>query len=189
MKNIDIKNGIISYYGNTAGYVEDGKAVVDPMFKNDELTAYLAEKQNLSVEWTNGVYDRLMSGAVESTDRNAAPLKSCRIWQLKPDSDIMIRFIGYEDLINRGNGEPDPANYQTVYDGQIGTNNLDVIYMRFNIEHPHGFEGHSLSMSDVIELYDESGSQFHYVDTFGFREISFGGQEPEQEYDLSMCIQ
>ena len=34
-------------------------------------------------------------------------------------------------------------------------------------------------MSDVVELYDGSGSSFHYVDRFGFREIGFDppGQE------------
>jgi hypothetical protein len=34
-------------------------------------------------------------------------------------------------------------------------------------------------MSDVIELYDDTGSTFHYVDRFGFKEVSF--QPPEQE--------
>jgi hypothetical protein len=28
-------------------------------------------------------------------------------------------------------------------------------------------------MSDVLELYDENGSSFHYCDRFGFEEISF----------------
>lgn len=187
MKNINIKNGIITYYGNTAGYVEDGKAVTDLMFKTDELVAYLTEKHNLSVEWTNGVYDRLASGAVVTMNMDAALLKTCRIWQLKPETDIMIRFIGYDDLIKGGHGEPDPINYRKVYDGQIETNDLNKIYTKFNIDHPHGFEGHSLSMSDVVELYDESGSEFHYVDTFGFKEINFDGHEPEQENGLTMC--
>jgi len=34
-------------------------------------------------------------------------------------------------------------------------------------------------MSDVVELYDGLGSSFHYVDRFGFKEISF--RSPEQE--------
>jgi len=188
MKSIDVINGVIIYYGNAAGYVRDSKAVVDPMFKNNELAAYLTEKRNLAVEWTNGVYDRLASGAVDSPEANAVRLKSCRVWQLKPDTDIMIRFIGYDDLINSGYGEPDPANYRTVYDGQIDTNDLDQIYTKFSYDYPHGFEGNPLSMSDVVELYDDSGSEFHYVDRFGFRKISFecSGQDRANGMNLSL---
>lgn len=28
-------------------------------------------------------------------------------------------------------------------------------------------------MSDVLELYDEDGSTFHYVDRFGFQKVDF----------------
>ena len=76
-------------------------------------------------------------------------------------------------------GEPDPANYLVAYDGQLETNDLDAIYEKFNLSPPSGFHGHSLSISDVIELYDGTESAFHYVDRFGFQEISF--QPPKQE--------
>jgi len=51
---------------------------------------------------------------------------------------------------------------------------LEEIYTKFNTEHPLGFKGHSLSMSDVMELYDTVNSEFHYVDQFGFKDIEFG---------------
>ena len=35
-------------------------------------------------------------------------------------------------------------------------------------------------MSDVVELYDGEGREFHYVDERGFRTIAFGGPEPVQ---------
>lgn len=28
-------------------------------------------------------------------------------------------------------------------------------------------------MSDVVELYDEEGSEYHYCDRFGFKQIAF----------------
>jgi len=28
-------------------------------------------------------------------------------------------------------------------------------------------------MSDVVELYNEEGSEFHYCDRFGFKQIAF----------------
>jgi len=177
MNGIQIKNNRILYYGNTAGYIEKGKAIVDPMFQNEELRSYLAEKKGLELEWKNGTFARLTEGKIDP-DGNTQILKNCRVWQLKPDADIMMKFIGYDEL-QKEFGEPDSDNYRVVYDGEVETNDLEELYAKFNLDHPPGYEGHSLSMSDVVELYDDSGSSFHYVDRFGFQEISF--EPPEQE--------
>lgn len=177
MSGIQIKNNRILYYGNTAGYIEKGKAVVDPMFENDELKSYLSNTRGFDIEWTSGTYERLAEGKLDP-EGNTQLLKKCRVWQLRPDVDPMMKFIGYDELLERF-GEPDPDNYRTIYDGEVNTNNLDELFAKFNLAHPSGYEGHSLSMSDVIELYDDTGSTFHYVDRFGFKEVSF--QPPEQE--------
>lgn len=177
MNGIQIKNNRILYYGNVAGYVEKGKAIVDPLFQHEELRLYLAEKKGLELEWKNGTFERLAEGRLDP-EGNAPILKKCRVWQLKPDADVMMKFIGYDELLARF-GEPDPDNYRMVYDGEVDTNDLEQLYAKFNLDHPSGYEGHSLSMSDVVELYDNSGSNFHYVDRFGFKEISFQTQEQE----------
>lgn len=177
MKGIQIKNNRIFYYGNTAGYIENGKAIVDPLFQNQELSDYLTKNQGLELEWRNGTFSRLAEGKLDP-EGNLQILKRCRVYQLRPDADVMMKFIGYDKMKERF-GEPDPANYMTVYDGEVETNDLEELFAKFNLDHPPGYEGHSLSMSDVVELYDGSGSSFHYVDRSGFREISF--QEPEQE--------
>ena len=91
-----------------------------------------------------------------------------------------MKFIGYDRMRERF-GEPSPEDYQLVFDGEAETNNLEEIYNKFNAGlHPPGYTGHSLSMSDVIELYDGEGSEFHYVDERGFQTIAFGGPEPVQ---------
>ena len=77
-------------------------------------------------------------------------------------------------------------NYNIVYDGQLDTNDLEAIYTRCNVNHPLGYNGHSLSMSDVVELYDAQGSEYHYCDRFGFQKISFGGSEQTQAMKMSM---
>lgn len=186
MNGISIKKDRIIFYGNTAGYVDGSKAVVDPMFHCEELKDYLTEKKGLEVQWTNGVYDRLANSKPD-LDGNAPVPKACRIHQLKPEVDVMMKFIGYDELLDRF-GKPNPENYQVVYDGQLETNNLDAIYEKFNINHPPGYQGHSLSMSDVIELYDDSGSTFHYVDRFGFKEIDFQAPAPELTSTQGMSL-
>lgn len=171
MKPIRIENGVIVYYGNRVGRVMDGRAVVDPMFQGSELNAFLEKQRNIrEVRWKDGMFDRLASGARDTREIQA--LKDCRVWQLKPDVDIRMKFIGYDELC-REFGPPDPDNYRQVYDGAVETNDLEALYTKFNTDHPVGYEGHSLSMSDVLELYDESGSTFHYVDRFGFQQVDF----------------
>lgn len=76
------------------------------------------------------------------------------------------------------------SDYQTVYDGEVETNNLEALYTKFNTAHPPGYAGHSLSMSDVLELYDENGSNFHYCDRFGFEKISFAPPAQAQTMQL-----
>lgn len=36
-----------------------------------------------------------------------------------------------------------------------------------------------MSLSDIIELYDEEGSQYLYVDLHGFQVLEFSGEEQE----------
>lgn len=186
MKGISIKNDRIMFYGNAAGYVEGEKAVVDSMFQCEELKDYLEKERRLEAEWTNGVYDKL-AYSKPNIDGSMPALKSCRIYQLKPDVNVLMKFVGYEELL-KSFGEPKPENYNVVYDGQLETNDLESIFEKFNLYHPEGFTGHSLSISDVIELYSSNDSTFHYVDSFGFKEIDFKPQEQEQHNGQAMKL-
>ena len=56
MRNIRMEKDIILYYGNPAGYVSGGKAVVDPLFQSKELNAFLSRQKDIGeVKWTDGV--------------------------------------------------------------------------------------------------------------------------------------
>lgn len=184
MSGISLKNGLISYYGNPAGYTEKEKAVVDRIFQNEELSTWL-KSHSLTPEWTDGVMERLIAGEQMTGMEPSAPLKSVRIWQLKTETDVRMKFISLDDMI-KGFGEPDPENYRIAYDGQLGTNDLEDIYTRCNVDHPPGYKGHSLSMSDVVELYDGDSSEYHYCDHFGFQKINFKSPEQTQTMDMSM---
>ncbi len=184
MRGIQLKNSCIFYYGNPAGYVEDEKAVLDSIFKSEELENWINQRK-LIAKWTDGVFERLSKGGGDINDKEIAVLKNCRIWQLKTDVSPGRKFIGYEEL-RKNFGELDRDNYKIVYDGEIETNDLEEIYTKFNLDHPQEFKGHSLSISDVVELYDGTSSEYYYVDRFGFKEIDFELEEPSQ--DMKMTI-
>lgn len=170
MKTIYMENGVIMYYGSRVGQIADGCAVVDPLFQGPELQDFLDKQKHIrEVKWMDGIYDRLMNAPKEAGFRQAA-LKNVRIWQLKPDVDIQMKFIPFDELSHRF-GPPELSNYEAVYDGAADTNDLEALYLKFRDQKPPGFTGYPMSISDVIELYDSRDSSFYYVDRRGFRQI------------------
>ena len=65
-------------------------------------------------------------------------------------------------------------DYEVVYEGEIDLisgseiSTLEELFEIFNINHPKDFRGHSLSVSDVVEL---DGKNF-YCDAHGWKELS-----------------
>ena len=65
-------------------------------------------------------------------------------------------------------------DYKLIYEGDIvpsengPTATLEELFEIFNIRHPEDFKGHSLSVSDIVEL----DSQFWYCDNIGWLNIT-----------------
>jgi len=140
MSGIEMKNGLIVYYGNPAGYFKENKAIVDTMFQSKEFEDWIAEKKAVP-EWTDGIFERLSKGEkVAELLEDKMLLKHVRIWQLKTDSDFELRFRGYDEVV-KSTGEPSKDNYNVVFDGELETNNLESIYTKFNMDYPINKEG------------------------------------------------
>lgn len=180
MKYINLsKEGVLEYYGNKAGYVRNNTAFVDEMFQKADLADFLEKENGLEIEWQSGIYERLIQGRLENTNR--ITLKNCRLYQLKSTTDVRMRFIGYDDLKEKGFAEPNMGDYKVVYDGNIGTNDLESIYQKFDSgENLEGFSENGIYISDVIELYDEESSEFYYVNPKGFEKLQHF-TEPKNE--------
>lgn len=86
-----------------------------------------------------------------------------------------VRFMRYEQLELMGK-LPDRANYEKVYSGRLDdieyNDKLEGIFVKFNMNRPDDFDGHSLSVSDVVVIEDENGKKAHYVDDIGFKDIT-----------------
>lgn len=174
----------IIWYDNWVGYEDGNTAVVDDMFRSPELEEHL-ERRNLKPRWKSGVYDQLLSG--KPPEKAVDELKHCRVWQFKPEAKIGKRFLDFEKLVDLF-GPPDSEDYRVVYDGQMGTDDLEEIYHQCNIDHPKGYKGWSMSMGDVVELYDDKTSEFYYCDRKGFRRIEFAKEAPEQIQTQQMTM-
>lgn len=64
--------------------------------------------------------------------------------------------------------------YKTVYSGTIEEGDLNAnqilenIFIKFNVSHPEGFKGHSLSMSDIVIL----DNQTYLCDMVGWKKVN-----------------
>lgn len=82
------------------------------------------------------------------------------------------RFASIDELHKYGLNV-DRENYHGVYSGRLKDGEtLEDIYTRFNVNRPADFQGHSLSVSDIIGIVDADGNaKAYYVDSIGFEEI------------------
>lgn len=67
---------------------------------------------------------------------------------------------------------------------------LEEVYQMFNLDHPDGYQGRSLSVSDVVEVVGEEKSTFHFCDSIGFREVDFDPDmtEPLKEKKIKVVL-
>lgn len=76
------------------------------------------------------------------------------------------------DFIQKESMKVEGCDYSLVYGGRLEQqDDLNMIYKKFNINHPEGYTGHSLSVSDIVVMNRGGQVSAHFVDSFGFAEL------------------
>ena len=103
------------------------------------------------------------------------------IYQLSHDERTRdLRFEPYDRLQAAGN-TVNRANYDLIYTAPlVPDTSLEDIFIRFNIDHPADFTGHSLSMSDIIVLSQGGNTTAYYIDRGGYRQVPEFLQEQQK---------
>ena len=107
------------------------------------------------------------------------------IYQINRDRDTQqLKFMSL-DAVRKvlRSAEPDCATYDRVYSGDVKCRNLEDVFILFQSDRPDNFRGHSLSVSDVVEVEDAASMTpgFYFCDSIGFKEIPF---QPELANDV-----
>lgn len=103
-----------------------------------------------------------------------------KIYQLSHTGKFTYHFMPWE-FAKRYNFSI--ADYTLVYSGDnicykngVECRNtetaLEILFTKFNIRRPSDFTGHSLSMSDIVEITENNRSEFYYCDSFGWKNIT-----------------
>lgn len=104
-----------------------------------------------------------------------------------------IAFQGFDGLEQfQGTSEIDSEIYDKVFEGEVSCENLEDVYRMFNLDHPKGYKGRSLSVSDVVEVIGADGeSTYHFCDTIGFQKVDFDpdltGEVKEEKIKVVLC--
>ncbi len=109
---------------------------------------------------------------------------SVTIYQIDSRRDKnKVKFMGHSYLEKlQDTPNVDSSIYNKIYESNDTYYSLEEIYEQFNVNHPSDYRGHSLSISDVVEVSDnpEIEDGFYYCDTFGFTKIEFNKEEAQR---------
>ena len=109
-------------------------------------------------------------------------LQHFRIYQIDTAiaKTIPYAFVNADKLRELGYEQPRASDYRLTYDNVMYCPNeqredeiLERIFECFNERYPADFRGRSLSVSDVVELYDGRDRKYFYRNPDGFAPIGF----------------
>ena len=104
----------------------------------------------------------------------------CRIYQADFDQ---VRDLMFADPLPESYRRDVPAEkYALVFDGVVAAKDLEDIYRIFNIAHPAGYTGRSLSPTDVVEVDDGQEREFYICGNFGYDRANFDAAIIRKEF-------
>jgi len=112
-----------------------------------------------------------------------------RIYQVNLGRDEKrVAFQGLEG--EDGQREINSAIYDCVFSGEVDCNGLEDVFQKFNIDHPNGYKGRSLSVSDVVEITESDDVEpgFYFCDSIGFKKVEFNADEAEPYKDEKIKV-
>ena len=100
-----------------------------------------------------------------------------KLYQINLDRDEEGRVFLGQDWLSKKVDDPtkiDSSIYDCVFDGEIDGSTLEDAFATFNFDHPDGFKGRSMSVSDVLVTELEDGKlAAYFCDSIGFTHVDF----------------
>lgn len=102
-----------------------------------------------------------------------------KIYQIDSDRDKnQVKFLGFEHLQSiQGSTDIDASLYKNVFYGDVEANDPEDVYELFNTKKVPTHQGHSLSVSDVIEVVESEDERLNgkcfFCDSIGFKTVDF----------------
>lgn len=110
-----------------------------------------------------------------------------RVFQINGEKDKNnLMFRSFNDA--QKNDGVDPHIYRQVYGGIVNCSDIEGVFAMCNTDPPPGYFGHSMSVSDVVEICDGEHRGFYYCDSIGFEKIDFDTEKVDRSDILKILI-
>lgn len=185
-----------AYYNTVVAYVQDCRPLLNQGQYNLPEPPKLADFDQSLQDYKAQVQSEIAQEAADAgmtveeyaaAGFEAPQQDNFSIYQLRNEASTRdYRFEPYDRLQAAGR-TVDKANYTEVYAAPLtaGTT-LEDIYRTFNVDHPADFNGHSLSVSDVVVLHQNGHDTAYYCDSVGFQQVpEFLRENPLRTAELS----
>ena len=153
---------------------------------------FLSNGQKAEFEQRNflGIADKeqLPEWAKNRLSEIQSPKMKIRIFQIDSEKDTNhLLFKNYQEAMNSGG--VDSSIYRQIYGGTVNCSSLeDVFFLCTSGQKPAGYYGHSLSVSDMIEVCDGENKGFYFCDSFGFQPAEFDISQTDHDKMLRVLI-
>jgi hypothetical protein len=145
-----------------------------------------------SREFSTAIEDRMQHQEQREAAFLQSPQDTFAIYQVKGGDELRdIRFEPLDWLESKG-VSVDHRNYDLAYTALLTDRGstgeiIETLWERFNNDHPADYQRPSPSVSDIIALKHNGVVSCHYVDSFGFKEISTFLKSSEESF-LGYCF-
>lgn len=115
------------------------------------------------------------------------------IYQVNSDRDknrVLFMDLQYLEKY-QGDPDVDCEIYDKVFSGKVDCKTLEDVYVLFNTKLVENHHGHSLSVSDIVEVVDDSDVDegFYFCNNFGFTRVDFSPElTTDRTYDEQIKV-
>ena len=114
------------------------------------------------------------------------------IYQINSDKDYGNVSYQSMDALKQihGTDHIDAGIYDKVFEGDAEAASLEDVFQAFNLNIPADCRGHSLSVSDVVEVKEADGVEpgFYFCDSVGFEKVDFDVMECGTKVPMRVLI-
>ena len=131
--------------------------------------------------------EKLPQWAKKRLEAVTSPQMGIRVFQVNESLDKeKLKFMGYDTAMKHGG--VDPEIYRQVYGGVVNCSDVESTFALCNTNCPPGYFGHSMSVSDVVEVCGGAQKGFYFCDSIGFKKIDFDISKVDRSDMLKVLI-
>ena len=131
--------------------------------------------------------EQLPQWAQKRLEQLTAPKMRIRVFQIDDSLDYnKHKFMSYDHVMKKGG--VDSLIYRQVYGGIVNCSDIESVFALCNTNPPPGYCGHSLSVSDIVQIQEGDNFGFYYCDSIGFKKVPFDIEQTDHLEMLHVLI-